>query len=150
MKYAFKQLPLRFYGVGKIDKNPKYEEFYRKWYNSLGISLRIVKFLKRFHKLKKIFHGNYHLRKSHRRHNNSCVSVVRFSSAVLTCPPLTPPTNGMILSPTCSSYYGATCQLGCVSGFNLQGGSATVTCQKNGNSAQWTPDPSSLQCTGKL
>lgn len=77
--------------------------------------------------------------------SSSCSFTITVN--VLTCPPLTPPTNGMILSPTCSSYYGATCQLGCVSGFNLQGGSATVTCQKNGNSAQWTPDPSSLQCT---
>ncbi|XP_056011221.1 deleted in malignant brain tumors 1 protein-like [Ostrea edulis] len=65
---------------------------------------------------------------------------------VLKCPRLTPPVNGLIVSRMCSNYYGATCQVGCTSAFNLQGGSGTVTCQKSGSVAQWTPDVSTLQC----
>lgn len=76
--------------------------------------------------------------------SSSCSFTVTVN--VLNCPALSPPVNGMILSPGCGNYYGATCQVGCMAGFNLQGGSATVTCQKNGNGAQWSPATSTLQC----
>jgi hypothetical protein len=69
---------------------------------------------------------------------------------VLKCPRLTAPVNGLIQSRVCSNYYGATCQVGCTSAFNLQGGTGTVTCQKVGNVAQWTPAVSTLQCKGSM
>ncbi|KAK3087601.1 hypothetical protein FSP39_008130 [Pinctada imbricata] len=48
---------------------------------------------------------------------------------VMQCPGLTPPTNGVILSPMCNTYYGATCQIGCQPGYTLQGGqSYAKTC----------------------
>lgn len=78
------------------------------------------------------------------------VYILKPLFSVLNCPALSPPVNGMILSPGCGNYYGATCQVGCMAGFNLQGGSATVTCQKNGNGAQWSPATSTLQCKGKV
>ncbi|XP_062572436.1 deleted in malignant brain tumors 1 protein-like [Saccostrea cucullata] len=75
--------------------------------------------------------------------SSSCSFTITVT--VLTCPVLTPPTNGQIMSLQCSRNYGSTCRVGCISGFNLKG-SSTVTCQKSGNAAQWTPATSSLQC----
>ncbi|XP_060073519.1 deleted in malignant brain tumors 1 protein-like [Ylistrum balloti] len=66
----------------------------------------------------------------------SCSFTIKVT--VLTCPPLNPPTNAVIASPTCGSYYGASCQISCQSGYQLKGNSY-VSCDKSGTgSPAWT------------
>lgn len=74
-------------------------------------------------------------------------SVYYLIFAVLKCPQLSTPDNGMIMSSLCPNYYGAQCQIGCLQGYKLSGGSGMVTCQSdNNNNAFWTPN--NLQCQG--
>ena len=69
--------------------------------------------------------------------------------SVLKCPQLKPPANGIVKSPLCPNYSGAQCQVGCLPGYQLVGGSGLVVCQTdNSNNAFW--QPSNLQCQGKV
>ncbi|XP_071157151.1 scavenger receptor cysteine-rich domain-containing protein DMBT1-like [Mytilus edulis] len=64
---------------------------------------------------------------------------------ILKCPQLKAPSNGIIATPLCPNYYGAQCQVGCLQGYQLIGGSGAVVCQTDAtNNAFWSPN--NLQC----
>lgn len=68
--------------------------------------------------------------------SSSCSFTIKV--IVLTCPALNPPANAMVTSPMCRSYYGAQCQIGCQTGYMLQG-SSFVSCDKSGTGVPaWT------------
>ncbi|KAJ8300514.1 hypothetical protein KUTeg_022033 [Tegillarca granosa] len=77
---------------------------------------------------------------------SSCTFTITVTA--LKCPPLVAPANAVIASPLCPTYYGSSCQIACNSGYQLSGGSSTVTCSVDSNNKPfWTT--SSIQCTLK-
>ncbi len=72
-----------------------------------------------------------------------CTLMVLFLSAVVTCPALSDPTNGMVDVP--SNNFGSIATYACGTGYTLNGGSTTRTC---GSDGMWSDsDPT---CTRKL